>query len=229
MISVNVGISSWCTFWLTYWISGIFLTWKAHHEKVREITNLKEVCTVLIINMFWTLLGVLMLAFLPLRIITDTHIIIKLILTYLIADIWFYHFHVMLHQPDIYKYLHKTHHKFLHPYGLTALYCTGYEAIFLNVFSVSIGIIIFQVPSPYIYIWYSLVALNSVCSHSGYKFWIFIDGSHEFHHTHNNKNFGFSPWFDMLYGTYYSEIKKEEKEESTLGNFKIDIKDLKID
>ena len=233
-MTINTAIISWTIFWVTYWISGLLLTWKAHIDKVREITNLKEVCTVLFINMFWTFLAVLLLFHLPLRAMTDSHIIIKLTLTYLLADCWFFHMHIMLHAADLYRNLHKMHHKYRLPYALTALYCTGYEVIFLNTFAGGLGIIIFQVPTPYVYIWFFLVALNSVCSHSGYKFWILIDGSHEIHHTTNNKNYGFSPWFDMLYGTYYStsrsDIEEEgKKEDSSLGNFPIDINSLKID
>lgn len=234
-ITINAAIISWAIFWITYWISGLLLTWKAHIDKVREIENLKEVCTVLFINMFWTFIGVLVLFHLPLRAMTDSHIIIKLILTYLVADCWFFHMHVMLHSSDLYRNLHKMHHKYRSPYGLTALYCTGYEVIFLNTFAAGLGIIIFSVPTPYVYMWFFLVSLNSVCSHSGYKFWILIDGSHEIHHIINNKNYGFSPWFDMLYGTYYTtQTEKEEKDneqikENNLGNFPIDIDNLKID
>jgi sterol desaturase/sphingolipid hydroxylase (fatty acid hydroxylase superfamily) len=234
-ITVNVAIASWAVFWITYWIAGIALTWKAHVDKVRKITHLKEVCTVLCINMFWSFIAVLMICFLPLRALTDSHIIVKLTLNYLLADIWFYHIHIMLHSPDLYRNLHKMHHKFSLPYALTALYCSGYETIFLNSFAAGLGMVIFSVPPPYVYIWFFLVALNSTCSHSGYKFWVLIDGAHEIHHTHNNKNFGFSPWFDMLYGTHFSPSVQEtkgfdvEETEVSLGNFPIDFKDLKID
>ena len=128
-----------------------------------------------------------------------------MISTYLITEVWFYHFHLLLHHNQIYARLHKRHHKFQYPYALTALYCTGYECLLVNVISVGLGCVVFQIPEPYIYIWFFLAAVNSLLSHSGLRFPYLIDGSHDLHHEHFNYNYGLSPYLDMLYGTVYIE------------------------
>ena len=108
----------------------------------------------------------------------------------------------MLHQKQLYPLLHELHHKFPKPYALTALYSTPYEVIVSGVFSGSLGPMICQLPPPYLYIWFFIISLNSVCTHSGYRIFFLIDGSHDKHHSLYSVNYGVSPWLDMLYGTY---------------------------
>ena len=217
IVTINVGILSWMTFWITYWIFGTLISWVTHVNKIRLVTDLKDVCIVLLINMMWSLLGVILLCFIPLRAMTDSHIIIKFVFTYLITEIWFYHLHIFSHHPKLYNRLHKKHHYFQQPYAMTALYCTGYECVFINVFSVGLGCVFFQIPPPYIYIWFFVVSLNSLLSHSGLFFPYLIDGFHDKHHHCFQHNFGLSSYLDMLYGTKLPE-DKEEKENKTLSS-----------
>jgi sterol desaturase/sphingolipid hydroxylase (fatty acid hydroxylase superfamily) len=226
-ITIETALLSWCIFWINYFVFGILLSWYTHKENIRKVTHLKEVLPVVLANMLWTLPGILVLYFCPLRAWTDTHIIVKLILTYIIMEIWFYHFHLLIHHPQLYKKIHKLHHHdyMMQPYALTSLYCSPYEAIFLNVFAVSLGVIIFQIPAPYIYIWYSLVAINSVATHSGLYIPFLIDGTHDKHHQYYNRyHYGISIYFDWIYGTLpinENEIENKSNERN-LGNFSID-------
>lgn len=236
-MDVDVGITCWVIFWLTYWIFGGLITWKMRN--VRKITHFTDVINVLLINMMWSLLATVILAFIPLRAMTDTHILIKFLLTYFITDIWFYHMHVFSHHPNLYQKIHKMHHIFKEPYALTALYSTGYECVVVNVFSASLGCVIFDIGTPYIYIWYFLTPLNALISHSGIKCSYLIDGYHDSHHMYHNYNFSLSPYLDMIYGTYKSpelkielkievkqEINEEVREEKNLSNFSIDDQSL---
>jgi sterol desaturase/sphingolipid hydroxylase (fatty acid hydroxylase superfamily) len=223
-ITIEVSLYSWLLFWLNYFVFGSLLSWYAHKEGIRKVTHLKTVLPVVLTNMLWTLPGILLLYFCPLRAWTDVHIIVKLILTYVVTEIWFYHFHLLIHHPQLYKKIHKLHHHdhMMQPFALTGLYCSPYEAIFLNLTAVSLGIIIFQVPAPYIYIWYSLVAINSVATHSGLYVPFFIDGTHDKHHKYQSTcYYGVSIYFDWIYGTLPSEEKEENKkdDDKNLGNF----------
>lgn len=212
VITFDNAVISWIIFWLTYWIFGSLFTWKGHVTGKRVVTNLDEVVPVLIINMIWTLVGIVLIYFCPLRAMTDSHILIKLITMYVLMDIWFYHVHLMIHHPQIYSKIHKMHHKFRYSYALVALYCTPYEAIILNLFSTSLWPIIFQIPAPYLYIWYFLVAFNTVATHSGMNIPFFIDEHHDNHHIKYTVNYGTSVYFDWLYGTY--ELPTTDPQES---------------
>ena len=214
-VTVNVAIYSWFVFWITYWIVGGLMSWRAHVTGIRNVTMLKEVVSVVVVNMMWSFIGLIVLCFLPLRVNVEVHIFFKLFFTYVITELWFYHLHCFAHNVQMYKHLHKLHHKFKEPYALTALYCTGYETVVINCFAVGIGPIIFQIPPPYIYLWFIIVAVNSVATHSGYSFYMLIDRAHDLHHFKFCYNYGTSPYLDMLYGTYKDPASVFEENENS--------------
>lgn len=201
-ITLNVAINTWIVFWSTYWIIGSLITYKGHVDNVRPVKHLKEVISVLLLNMVWTFLSTIILWILPLRSLTDIHIILKFLFSYVVLEIYFFHIHLCAHQKNVYKYLHKMHHRFTKCYSLTAMYCTGYEAVVVNSFSVGLGPLLFQMEEPWIYLWFFLVSLNAVASHSGYRISWLIDGAHDLHHSEFNYNFSTSTFLDRLYGTY---------------------------
>lgn len=249
-ITIDVALKCWIVFWVTYWIAGTVLSWVAHVKRIRLVDNVKEVVSVVTVNMLWTLLGIVLLYLCPLRAMTDMHTLLKFIFTFFLTEIWFYHVHVLIHHPQLYSKIHKLHHASQNraPWALEALYCTPYEAIVLNVFATSIGPVIFQIPPPYIYFWYFLVALNSVASHSSIKIPYLIEDNHFWHHKRFTYNYGTTVYLDWLYGTHLPEsdfekrvirgeevderVKEEEvkmselKKDVNLGNFKISNLDL---
>jgi len=214
VITINVAINCWFVFWSTYWILGVLISWIAHIKNIRLVFDLKKVVSVLIVNMMWTLLGIIILYFCPLRAMTDSHILVKFILSYFLTEIWFYHVHLLIHHPQLYSKIHKMHHfkPMNKPYALTGLYCTPYEAVVLNVFATSLGPVIFQIPAPYLYIWYFLISLNSLTSHSGIVIPYLIEETHDLHHLHYDHFYALTVYLDWLYGTY------KEKKEKNLSN-----------
>lgn len=226
VIGINEGIYCWIVFWLTYWLFGGFLSYLSHRSNIRSVNNLNKVIFTLFHNMIWTFFGTILITQIPLRMMTTAHIMIKFILTYFITETWFYHIHIMMHQRQLY-WSHKTHHEFCKPYGLTALYCSPYEAIILNTCSVALPMVILQLDPFYAYLWVSLSAFDSVLSHSGYSIPYIISDYHDMHHRYFSCNYGISRFFDNIYGTSFIEPDKIidiGKESIThLGNFKIDL------
>lgn len=195
------AIYSWGIFWIVYWISGIYLTWR--NSESRPPKNLSKVLNSLGLNMVWTFIGSIIIFYIPLRIINNLNVINKLILCVVITEIWFYHVHLMMHSPILYKTFHKLHHCYNRDsFALVALYCTWYEAVVCNLFAVGLGPIMLSLSTPYIYFWFGLVALNSTFTHSGYKWGWVIDGSHDLHHFESSVNFGTITILDRIYGTY---------------------------
>lgn len=231
VINMNVALTSWIIFWMTYWTFGFGISWLAHRNGVRQITQLQNVIPVLLINMFWSLVGMTAITYIPFRGLLNAHNLVKVLINYIITDILFYHIHLLMHQPQIYPYVHKMHHSFSKDvYALTALYCTGYEMIFLNVLSTSLGCVLMQMPPLYIYIWFFLVSLNAVSTHSGFTLSFLIDGNHIIHHELFNYNYGTSVYLDKLYGTFYQKRNEiDTKEEMHLGNFHLNELDIKLD
>lgn len=207
-ITFENAIYSWSVFWIVYWVSGIYLTWRNYEQ--RPPINLGKVLNTLGLNMIWTFVGSIILFYIPIRLVNNLNIVNKLILCNIITEIWFYHIHLMLHSPQIYKMFHKRHHEYNHPFSLTAMYCTWYEAIICNLLAVSLGPILLTLPPPYLYIWFGLVALNSTFTHSGYKLGWLIDGSHDLHHSSTfSSNYGTLTILDRIYGTYKDPNENE--------------------
>ncbi len=227
VLTVNILINCYIIFWITYWIVGSIITYQMHKNNIRPVTNLLEVISNLMINMMWTFIGLILLFFCPLRAMTDSHIGVKIILSYLLTEIWFYHFHLLIHHPHLYTKIHKIHHRFRSPFSLAALYCTPYEVIFLNLFSVSLGPIIFQIPDPIIYVWYFLVSLNVLVTHSGIHIPYIITDEHDTHHRVYNKNYGLSIYLDWIYGTYYIDNRENNNTED-IDNPNIDTEDKNV-
>lgn len=199
---------SWGVFWLIYWISGIYLSWKGN--KKRPVVKLTKVVNCLGLNMMWTFLGTIFLFYLPIRIETDVNIVIKLLICNVITEIWFFHIHIMVHHPQLYQRIHKLHHEFSHPFGLTAMYCTGYEAVFCNLFAVALGPVMLNISGAYLYTWFGLVAINSTVTHSGFTIGWLIDGSHDIHHQTFKYNYGTYSILDRIYGTYKDPDLEDE-------------------
>lgn len=198
VINIEIVYKSWILFWAVYWYFGTTISLLSE----RKFVKLEEVFLVLFKNMFWTLIGLILVTYFPVRLMTDSHVIVKFIGIYLFTDIYFYHFHILLHS-CLYKY-HKMHHEFKYPYALTGLYCSAFETIFLNVFSTALGPIIFQLEPPYLYIWIFIVSFNTILSHSGNTFPYLVSNSHDKHHYTFNYNYGISPFFDYVHGTLYN-------------------------
>ena len=199
-LTFETAVYSWFVFWVTYWISGTYLSYKA--REIRPVKHLSVVLNNLVMNMVWTFLGSIVIFYTPIRLVTTLNIVNKLILCNLITEIWFYHIHLLVHHPQLYQQYHKRHHEFTQPYALTALYCTGYEAVVCNVFAAGLGPVMLEVGSPYIYIWFVLVAVNSTFTHSGLRLGWLMDGSHDIHHETFKYNYGTLTLFDRIYGTY---------------------------
>ena len=207
---------SWLIFWIVYWLSGIYLTWK--NSERRPVSNLGKVLNSLGINMVWTFVGTIIIFYIPIRLVTSFNIIIRLVLCNLITEIYFFHCHCLLHSQIFYKRFHKRHHEFTNnSFALTAMYCSGYEAVVCNLTAAGLGPVMLSIPAPYLYVWFALVALNSTFTHSGLTWGWIMDGSHDEHHKSYSVNFGTLTIFDRIYGTYKdpNQIPEEVASEIT--------------
>lgn len=230
MITFENAFYSWFIFWIFYWISGTFLTWKAHNEDLVVITKLDIVIQVLFVNMIWTFFGTVIIFYLPLKIIVENYILnfilsfnfVKFILCMFITDFWFFHIHAMCHCSFLYKKIHAKHHEFNNEnmYALVGMYSSGYESIVCNLFSASIGPIILELDTLYLYIWFALVGINSTFSHSGFTYGWLFDGTHGEHHK-SRKNLGTMTLFDTLYGTYKKPTPKPSSDLQIIDRQKI--------
>jgi sterol desaturase/sphingolipid hydroxylase (fatty acid hydroxylase superfamily) len=119
-----------------------------------------------------------------------------------ISQLWFFHAHYIVHQiPWLYKIVHKFHHQHIEPSVFTAIHCTIWEMMFLNLPAVALGPLLI-LPNPVVhYTWYLLAGVYTPIVHSGYNLIPFLDAPyHDEHHRRLNCNFG-SRVLDKWYGT----------------------------
>lgn len=131
----------------------------------------------------------------------------------LCEDFTFYWCHRGLHHKRIYPYIHKMHHTYTTPVGISAEYAHPLEFVFGNMLPTAVGPAILG-PKAHlvtIFAWYAVRFGETLDGHCGYEFsWspyrlIPFSGSaeyHDFHHSANVGNFGsfFSIW-DTVFQT----------------------------
>ena len=125
--------------------------------------------------------------------------IIRLIITALSSDIIFYFTHRCCHEIKfIYHNIHKTHHQFVETFAISATASHPIEHIFVNLSTVIGSAIVSGLPLIPYFVYVSIGAIQTVCSHSGYSFGnpfikktnLFNAVPHDFHHKFQNCDFG---------------------------------------
>lgn len=144
-----------------------------------------------------------------------------------VEDFCFYWVHRMLHQKRLYPYIHKIHHEYNNPIGISSEYSHPIEFFLANIVPTSLGVKLLgsKVHLVTYLLWGTLRIFETIDGHCGYEFsWspyrlLPLSGSanyHNYHHTHNVGNYGsfFMIW-DVLMGTnksYFIYLSKKEKD-----------------
>lgn len=135
---------------------------------------------------------------LPLFSTTILHMLGFLVL----VEIGFYYSHRLCHHRLLYKYIHKTHHEWTAPVGITAVYCHPLEHLVVNLMPVVIGPLVMGSHLSVTMLWHTIAILNTTVSHCGYHL-PFLPSSegHDYHHLKFNQNYGTLGFLDRLHGT----------------------------
>lgn len=201
MIAFDANLA-WCFFWTSYWFWGTLFTILSS----RPIKRLNTVLICVLKNMLVTWIGVNLIFLQPLRLCTHYSPWLKLLLCIILAETWFYHIHIMLHQRQLFHLFHAQHHEFKHPYALTGIYCSSYEAFVCNLLSVSLGPSLTDLTGAWLYFWVILAGFNVTLAHSGFGLSVFgytlINSSHDLHHSNTNFNYGTLDVWDNIYSTF---------------------------
>eukprot|EP01087_Luapelamoeba_hula_P001262 TRINITY_DN10_c1_g1_i1.p1 TRINITY_DN10_c1_g1~~TRINITY_DN10_c1_g1_i1.p1 ORF type:complete len:296 (-),score=50.65 TRINITY_DN10_c1_g1_i1:42-929(-) len=132
-----------------------------------------------------------------------------MVICLLVEEVLFYYSHYLFHHRSIYKYIHKQHHKFTAPIGIAAEYAHPIESLVSNTFPVLAGPLVagWLLGGTHItltWFWMTLALINTVNSHSGYRFPVTPLGDsriHDFHHSTFRDNYGALGLLDWLHGT----------------------------
>jgi sterol desaturase/sphingolipid hydroxylase (fatty acid hydroxylase superfamily) len=95
-----------------------------------------------------------------------------LLFSNIVEDFCFYCTHRLLHVGFLYKYVHKVHHEFINPVGLSGEYAHPIEFIFGNLLSSGMPLMILgkNIHAFSVFVWTAFRVLGGVAGHSGYDF-----------------------------------------------------------
>ncbi|AWU76899.1 methylsterol monooxygenase [Pichia kudriavzevii] len=145
---------------------------------------------------------------------------------FVLEDMWHYWAHRLFHYGPFYKYIHKQHHRYAAPFGLTAEYAHPAEVISLGAGTVGFPIVYAYLTGNLhlftLTVWIVLRLFQAVDSHSGYDFpWSlhnfvpFWAGAehHDLHHHYFIGNYASSfRFWDFWLDTEAGPVAKAERE-----------------
>lgn len=131
---------------------------------------------------------------------TILYTILQVVGLVVLSEIWFYSTHYVCHVvPWLYKWVHKTHHRFNIPVALTTFYCSPVEMIVVNSGTAMVPTIIlyllgFPLTIQLYRVWVISGIVFGVTSHS------YEDQKHTVHHKRRDVEYGYL-FMDWLFGT----------------------------
>ena len=161
-------------------------------------------------------------------------IFIQICIFFVCEDFWHYWAHRLFHCGWFYKNIHKQHHRYAAPFGLTAEYAHPVEVMSLGFGTVGFPIIYayltkckpsFNLPSLHLFtlsFWIALRLFQAVDSHSGYDFpwslhnflplWAGAEHHDEHHHYFIGNYASSFRWLDYVLKTECGDIAKTKRE-----------------
>ncbi|KAF6826690.1 c-4 methylsterol oxidase [Colletotrichum plurivorum] len=153
---------------------------------------------------------------------------------FVLEDTWHYWMHRGAHWPPLYKAVHKMHHYYSAPFGMTAEYASPIEVMFLGLGTVGSPIVWVLITKDLhlftMYFWIVLRLFQAIDSHSGYDFpWSlrhflpFWAGAehHDVHHEKFIGNYASSfRWWDYIMDTEAGAEAHQRRREAKLAKAK---------
>ncbi|NJM84741.1 MAG: DUF2147 domain-containing protein [Tabrizicola sp.] len=135
----------------------------------------------------------------------------------LLHDAWFYWTHRLMHQPQLYRYLHREHHRSFRPTAFAAYRFDVLEALVQAAY-LPVALAVVPAHPLAIFLFTSHMILRDAVAHSGIELfparkdgrpwlgWLTTVTHHDLHHGTAHWNFGlYFTWWDRLCGTEHPE------------------------
>lgn len=191
-------------FWFTY-IVGCFIFPSSSQCKI----NKRDIIIRLFINFLVTAVMIPFISYIPQVLYLDyslINILIRLLLLIVMAEIWFYYMHRLMHNKYMFKW-HKDHHMLINC-AFGALYCSPIEMVLVNQLSLAVPLQLLGFYFVEIIIINIITALNILRSHGNVisnNKWISGTRIHELHHRRLTCNYGIFYFLDIIHNTYIED------------------------
>lgn len=125
-----------------------------------------------------------------------------LIVCMFVEEIGFYYTHRILHLPFLYKTVHKRHHSWTAPIGVTAAYAHPFEFFFSNLIPLAVGPMLCLSNIITVWVWWAVATIVTIIHHSGYHLPLLPSPEfHDFHHLRFTGNYGVLGILDWFHAT----------------------------
>ncbi|KAJ3281807.1 hypothetical protein HK104_011262 [Borealophlyctis nickersoniae] len=121
--------------------------------------------------------------------------------SFVVREILFYYSHRLLHHRSIYRYIHKSHHRFTAPIAISSEYAHPLEHVVSNILPIVAGPTLMRSHLVTLWIWISFTLMETLMVHSGYDFPGGIAKFHDFHHEKFTTCYGVTGFLDWVHGT----------------------------
>lgn len=120
----------------------------------------------------------------------------------LVEEVLFYTVHRTLHRKDLFRRIHRIHHEYRKPTGITTHYVHYVEHLLGNLLPVFAGPILLAIHPLTFFMWIVLALTNAVHTHGGYAFAFHTYAhDHDFHHYRLRGNYGAIGLLDRILRT----------------------------
>lgn len=159
---------------------------------------------------------------------------LQIAIFFVLEDTWHYWTHRLMHQPTLYRLIHKLHHTYSAPFGLTAEYASPIEVLVLGLGTAGTPLLwVYLTNDLHLFtmqLWIVLRLLQAVDAHSGYEFpwslhhfipfWAGAD-HHDLHHEKFIGNYASSfRWWDYCLDTEAGVEAATKRREKKLAKAK---------
>ncbi|KAI9225731.1 MAG: fatty acid hydroxylase superfamily-domain-containing protein [Piptocephalis tieghemiana] len=164
--------------------------------------------------------------------------VMQVAIFFVFEDFFHYWMHRALHWGPLYRHIHKVHHEFPAPFGLTAEYAHPMEALILGTGTLSGPLLYLLATGDFhivtMLVWTALRLMQAVDAHSGYDFpWSFrhiFPGwagaeHHDYHHQAFIGNYSSSfRWWDDIFGTSdaYHRFRDRQQKRAAEAHAKVE-------
>lgn len=115
-----------------------------------------------------------------------------------LADVWFYSTHKLLHHPTLFKHIHVIHHQWTSPLPFVAYYSHPIENLISNLGSVIFPLLLVDPSELLLHTWIVFAITQSTIAHAGVLRWPFPTSNHDQHHKKFNGDYGINLFMDKM-------------------------------
>jgi Delta7-sterol 5-desaturase len=162
------------------------------------------------------------------------YFVLSIIFILVAHDAYFYWTHRIMHHPEIFKTVHKVHHKSTNPSPWAAYSFHPIEAVIQGGIFPLLAFTVPMYEGIYLFAFFYMIAIDTLVLHIGYEFfpkgfttnkltrWYITSTHHNLHHRHVNCNYAlYFTWWDVgmrtlskQYHEVFESIKSRKKLES---------------